>query len=76
MLSPLVQERIITPANLFYCDCRHDCVDSFILPPLVGEMLMTDITLMLLIIGHKSDKAGEVVQRGKGWKVCRVKQGG
>jgi len=73
MLSPLTEERIIAPANLFYCDCRHDCVDSFILPVLVGDMLMTDTGLMLLIVGHKSDKAGEIVKRGKGWKVCRVK---
>ena len=76
MLSPLTEERIIAPANLFYCDCRHDCVDSFMLPALVGKMLMTDITLMLLVGGHKSDQAGEVVKRGKGWKVCRVKSTG
>lgn len=73
MLSPQVQERIITPPNLFYCDCRHDCVDSCILPVLVGDMLMSDTSLMLLIVGHTSDRAGEVVKRGKGWKVCRVK---
>lgn len=73
MLSTLVQERITTPANLFYCDCKHDCIDSFTLPVLVGDMLMTDNTLILLVGKHTSDLAGDVVKRGKGWKVCRVK---
>lgn len=73
MLSPQVQERIAPPTNLFYCDCKHDCIDSFILPPLVVEMLMSDPELMLLVGKHTSEKAGDVVKKGKGWKVCRVK---
>jgi hypothetical protein len=73
MLSPQVQERISPPVNLFYCDCSPDCVDSFILPALVVEMLYSDNTLMLLVGKHESDKAGEVVKKGKGWRICRVK---
>lgn len=74
MLSPLVSERISAPTNLFYCDCKADCVDSFTLPALVGEMLMTDTTLILLVGKHTSRRAGEVVKKGKGWKVCRVEK--
>lgn len=74
MLSPLVSERIVPPTNLFYCDCRADCVDSFTLPARTVELLMNDKTLILLIGNHRSEKTtGEVVDRGKGWKVCRVK---
>lgn len=73
MLSPLVSEIITPPPGVFYCDHDSDCLDNFRLPALVGEMLMNDVTLILLVGGHKSDKAGEVVRRGKGWKVCRVK---
>lgn len=72
MLSPLVQERISAPANLFYCDCKADCVDSFILPVLAVEMLMNDTSLMLLIGKHTSTRAGKVAARGKGWKICKV----
>lgn len=82
MLSPLVSERIAPPTDVFFCDHHSDCVDSIKLPHEVGEMLMTDKTLILLIGNHKpcgspggdrSEKTtGEVVKRGKGWKVCRV----
>ena len=73
MLSPLVSERITIPSDVFYCDHHPDCVDSVKLPAGVVDMLMSDSTLILLVGGHKSEKAGEVVKRGKGWKVCRVK---
>lgn len=74
MLSPQVQERITTPANTVYCDCKINCVDRCKLPPEIAEMLMSgDQTIMLLVGGHKSDRAGDIVKRGKGWKVCRVK---
>ena len=74
MLSPQVQERIIPPANLFYCDCKFSCTDSFILPVLVGEMLMNDTKLVLIIGKHKPPESAEKVEKkGKGWKVYRVK---
>lgn len=74
MLSPLVSERIAPPTDVFFCDHNAVCVDSIKLPTLVGEMLMTDKTLILLIGNHRSAQTtGEVVKRGKGWKVCRVK---
>jgi len=55
----------------FYCDHDYKCTDSCRLPPAVAKMLMEDRTLMLLIIGHDSERAGKVVKRGKGWKVVR-----
>ena len=73
MLSPLVSEIIAPPLNVFFCDCKPECVDSCKLPVLIVDMLMNDVTLMLLVGGHKSDKAGEKIESGKGWKVCRVK---
>lgn len=73
MLSPMVQERILTPANLFYCDCRADCVDSFLLPPLAGDMLMNDTKLVLILSGHTVPPGAEMEKKGKGWKIYRTK---
>lgn len=72
MVLPQI-EQITIDNDVFYCDHHPDCVDSIKLPILAAEMLMTDKTLILLIGGHTSEQAGEVVKRGKGWKVCRVK---
>lgn len=65
-------EFVSTHPNLFCCDHDQNCTDSFLLPPLIVEMLLNDTSLMLLVGKHKSDKAGKVVQRGKGWRVCKV----
>lgn len=73
MLSPLVQERISAPTGVFYCDCDPDCLDSFLLPAEIIAMLYADTKLMLLVGKHTSENAGDVVKKGKGWKVCRVK---
>lgn len=70
--SPLVSEIIAPPPGVFYCDHDADCLDNFRLPALVCEMLMNDTSLMLLVGKHTSNKAGKVVQRGKGWRVCKV----
>ena len=73
MLSPLVSERIAPPTDVFYCDHHADCVTSIKLPTLAVEMLMNDKTLILLIGNHRAERTtGEVVARGKGWKICRV----
>jgi hypothetical protein len=76
MLSPLIQERISPPPNLFYCDCSPDCVASFTLPALIAEMLMKDNTLLLLVGKHYTDRDVTVVKKGKGWRVCRIKVAG
>lgn len=72
MLSPLVQERIAPPTDVFFCDCQEDCVDSIKLSTEAVDLLMHNTKLMLLIGKHTSERAGEPVKKGKGWKVCKV----
>lgn len=73
MLSPQVQERIVPPANKFWCDCRPDCTDSFTLPPLAGDLLMNDTKLVLIVGKHAPPEGAEEVTKGKGWKIYRTK---
>lgn len=74
MLSPQVQERIVPQDNKFWCDCNSNCTDSFILPKLLGDMMMNDNTLFLIVGKHPiPDFAGEMVKKGKGWKIYRIK---
>lgn len=69
----MMTEFVTIQTNKFFCDCKPECVDSFKLPPPAADILMNDTGLILLVGGHKSERAGDVVKRGKGWKVCRVK---
>lgn len=69
----MMSEFVTIDPNIFYCDCGPDCLEKFKLPTLAGEMLKTDTALILLIGKHTSDRAGDVIKKGKGWKVHRVK---
>ena len=68
----MVEIATIKP-GVFYCDHDPNCTDSFKLPALVGEMIYKDKTLFLLVGNHQRNEEVEVIKRGKGWRVCRVK---
>ena len=69
----MMTEFVTTDTNVFYCDCNPDCLEKFKLPVEAGNMLKSDTALILLINNHKLPKTVEVVKRGKGWKICRLK---
>lgn len=71
MLSHLVSEQLnLNDSDIFYCDCRPDCATKLALPADAINMMMNDITLMLIIGNHESARAGDVVLEGEGFKVC------
>lgn len=69
----MMTEFVTTDTSVFYCDHDPDCLEKVKLPALVADMMRGDNTLILLIGKHTLDRAGDVVKKGKGWKVCKVK---
>jgi hypothetical protein len=72
MLSPMIEERIAPQANKFWCDCCPECTDSFILPKLLGDMIMGDKTLFMIVGKHPVPAGAAEVKKGKGWKIYRL----
>lgn len=68
-------ETLATPTTgKFFCDCNPDCIQSIILPTDLVTMLMDDNHLILIVEGHASVRAGEVVAEGEGYRVHRQKE--
>lgn len=69
MLSPLVMEVIKT--DKWYCQCNPACMQKTTLPDDVADMLLNDVTLILVIEGCTAPPAGRVIKEGEGWKVYK-----